>query len=133
MGIQEEATRLHQSGFNCAQSVLCACCKYTGLDEKTALAISGGFGGGMRCGELCGTLTSGVMALGLYKPYIDQTDSDAKETISKLTKEFTRRFKEENSCLRCVELKQSGHGCPELIRFSAQLVEDMILENKGDN
>ena len=69
MEIREEATKLHESGFNCAQSVLCACGKYTGLDDKTALALSAGFGGGARCGEICGALSGAIMVLGLTNPY----------------------------------------------------------------
>jgi len=37
MGIKQEATRIHESGHNCAQSVFCACREYTGIDDKTAL------------------------------------------------------------------------------------------------
>ena len=48
MDIREKAEKLHKSGFNCAQSVLGACGEYTGLDENTALAVSAGFGGGVR-------------------------------------------------------------------------------------
>ena len=54
MTVSEKAVLLHGQGYNCAQAVLAACGEYTGMDEKTALAISGGFGGGMRCGEMCG-------------------------------------------------------------------------------
>ena len=48
MTVSEKAVLLHGQGYNCAQSVLAACGEYTGMDEKTALAIAGGFGGGMR-------------------------------------------------------------------------------------
>ena len=43
MDVKKEATRIHESGHNCAQSVFCSCREYTGIDDKTALAISGGF------------------------------------------------------------------------------------------
>ena len=43
MDVKKLATEYHEKGFNCAQSVLCSCGEYTGLDEKTALAVSGGF------------------------------------------------------------------------------------------
>ena len=44
MSIEEKAAQYHAQGFNCAQSVLAACGEYTGLDEKSALAIAGGLG-----------------------------------------------------------------------------------------
>ena len=128
MDIIEKATRLHESGFNCAQSVLCACGEYTGLDEATALAVSGGMGGGVRCGEICGAATGGVMALGACAPFNDAGDPGAKTRISALAAELTRTFKEHFGCIRCQELKASGHGCPELIAYAAQLSEKMIKD-----
>lgn len=65
MDIGQRALDYHKSGYNCAQSVFAACCEYTGMDEKTALAISAGFGGGARSGELCGAVTGAIMAEGL--------------------------------------------------------------------
>ena len=85
MSVRDDALRLHSSGYNCAQSVLAALGSYTGLDEKTALAVSGGFGGGVRCGEICGAASGAVMALGLAFPYADGEDSEAKARIAKLT------------------------------------------------
>ena len=54
MSIQESAIAYHNSGCNCAQSVLAALQEETGLDENTAKRVAAGFGGGVRCGEICG-------------------------------------------------------------------------------
>ena len=43
MDIGKRALEFHEKGYNCAQSVLAACGEYTGMDEKTALAVSAGF------------------------------------------------------------------------------------------
>ena len=67
MSVKERAVSLHGAGFNCAQGVLCSCGAYTGLDEKTALAVSGGLGGGFRCGEICGALSGAILAAGLSR------------------------------------------------------------------
>lgn len=130
MSVQEKAARLHGAGFNCAQCVLSACGEYTGLDNDKALALTGGLGGGVRCGEICGALTGAVLAIGLANPYTDGTDADARTKIAKLTKECTSAFKDEFGCLRCVDLKKSGHSCDTLIAFSAGLAENIINENK---
>ena len=53
MSIQESAIAYHDNGFNCAQSVLAALQEETGLDESTAKRVAAGFGGGVRCGEIC--------------------------------------------------------------------------------
>lgn len=129
MGVKETATKLHESGFNCAQSVLCACGKYTGLDEKTALAISGGLGGGVRCGEICGAITGAVMAVGMAYPYTDGSDADARALIARKTAETTNAFREKYGCVRCFELKEKRMSCAELIEFGAETAEK-IINNK---
>lgn len=78
MDIGQRALDYHNNGFNCAQSVFAACCEYTGMDEKTALALSAGFGGGARSGELCGAVTGAVMAEGLTFPFNDGQDIEAR-------------------------------------------------------
>ena len=51
--------------YDCAQTVFSHFAEELGLDEETALKISAGFGGGMHKGDMCGTVTGGLMALGL--------------------------------------------------------------------
>ena len=41
------AYQYHQDGFNCAQSVVGAFQDLLGMDEKQAMAMAGGFGGGV--------------------------------------------------------------------------------------
>lgn len=126
MSIKEVAVEYHNKGFNCSQSVLCSCKEYTGMDEKTLLAVSGGFGGGVRCGEICGAVTGGVMAIGLCNPYNDCTDTQAKEHIAVLTREFIGKFREKYGCLRCNDLKAEECVCNELIAYCAAAAEDTI-------
>ena len=71
------ALELNQGGYNCAQSVLCAFSDLTGLEEKTALAIAAGLGGGLRSGEVCGAVSGAVLVLGALFPFDDSTDYDA--------------------------------------------------------
>ena len=128
MDVKKLATEYHEKGFNCAQSVLCSCAEYTGLDEKTALAISGGFGGGLRCGEICGAVSGAVMAVGMCCQYVDNTDLETKDKIAALAKYVTGEFKEKYGVLRCVDLKQASKPCAELIEFCAELAEKTIKE-----
>lgn len=132
MGVKEVAERYHNSGYNCAQSVLCACGKYTGLDEKTALSLSAGFGGGVRCGEVCGAVSGAVMALGCAFPFNDAADVNSKNKIAQLAKSVSSDYKEKYGCLRCVDLKRSGHSCAELIAHGAELAEQIITDNKEE-
>ena len=130
MSVQDEALRLPSCGYNCAQSVLAALGSYTGLEEKTALAISGGFGGGVRCGEICGAVSGAVMALGLAFPFNDGEDAQAKAKIARLTISLTRDFGQEFGCIRCFDLKRAGQPCPALIAYAAELAEKKIQENQ---
>lgn len=132
MDIKEKALAFHNEGFNCAQSVLCACGEYTGLEEKTALALCGGLGGGVRCGEICGALTGAVLAIGAAFPFDDADDVQAKVKIAALTKQTTAIFKDNFGCLRCLELKAAGKPCSELIAYGAELAEQMIIGNRGE-
>ena len=126
MGAKEKAAALHADGFNCAQSVLGALGDYTGLDEKTALAIAGGFGGGVCCGELCGAVSGAVMALGLVRPHATAGDAESRAAVRRLTGEFTKNFRETFGCLRCIDLKRAGQPCPRLIEYAAGQAETMI-------
>lgn len=132
MDIKEKALEIHDAGFNCAQSVLCACGEHTGLDDKTALALGAPFGGGMRCGEICGALTGAVLALGAAFPFTDADDAKAKVKIAALTKQSAAMFKDNFGCLRCLELKAAGKPCKELIAYGAELAEQMIIGNRGE-
>ncbi len=130
MGAKEKATVLHENGFNCAQSVLGALGDYTGLDAQTALAVSGGFGGGVCCGEICGAVSGAVMALGLVSPHTDGQDVAARAAIRRSAAEFDRAFKDRFGHIRCADLKSSGIPCGELIAFAAELAEQKIKEKK---
>ena len=130
MNVREEAIKQHANGFNCAQSVLMACREYTGMDEQTTLAVSAGFGGGLRCGEVCGAVSGGVMALGLTHPFVDPKDHEAKDRIATLAKNFAGAFRKEFGCLRCGELKGDKSNCPQYIEFAALLAESMIKNEK---
>lgn len=130
MDIKELAMDYYKRRFNCAQAVLAACGMYTGLDEKTALAIAAGFGGGMRSGETCGSVSGAIMALGATFPSYDGQNKEAKDKIARLAKECVSACKDKYGCVRCAELKKNGVSCPELIGTMAETAERLILENK---
>ena len=130
MDIKELANNYHIAGYNCAQSVLCACAEYTGLDEKTALAVSAGFGGGLRSEEICGAISGAVMALGMAFPFNDSNNAEAKDKIAALAKECVAAGKEKFGGLHCRELKGDKSKCPYYIGEMAALAEEMIKNNK---
>ncbi len=84
-----------------------------GLEEKTALKIAAGFGGGMgRMAETCGAVTGALMALGLK--YGGATpDPQAKETAYQRVREFAARFKASHGSLACRDLLECDIGTAE--------------------
>jgi len=128
--IKEIAVKYHKAGYNCAQSVLCACGEYTGVDEKTALALSAGLGGGLRSGEICGAISGAVIALGMAFPFADAADTESKNKIAVLAKECVSRGREAFGAVRCAELKGKAISCEALIAEMAAIAEDLIKNNK---
>ena len=128
MTVKEKALEYHKKGFNCAQCVLCALGDYTGMDEKTALAIAGGFGGGLRCGEVCGSVSGAVMAVGLCCRFDDEKNEQVKKKIAELAKAACKEFKGEFGKMRCLDLKRAKKSCDELIAGASEIAERIIIE-----
>ena len=75
--------------YNCCQAVLVPFAAECGLDEESALRLGQHFGSGMRMGAICGTVTGGLMVLGL---------AGAGEEKAK---QFRRLFQEGHGDLNC--------------------------------
>ena len=95
------------------------------------MAVSAGFGGGLRCGEVCGAISGGVMALGLANPFVDTKDLEAKDRIAVLANTYATAFRERFGCLRCEELKGDKSNCNSYIAYAAQLAESMIKDEES--
>ena len=117
MSLGDKAVEMHVPGVNCAQCVLCSAEEYIGIDRETAMKVASGFGGGMRCGEVCGCLTGAIIALGLC----------GKE---KLGKSFADTFKEDKGAIRCRTLKRNKVPCNELIKYAGDRLEEVL--NNGN-
>ena len=100
------ANNYHDNGFNCAQSVFAAFGDLTGIDENTALKVAGGFGGGVKVGEICGAASGAVLVLGMMHPH-NEEDLAQKAATGKLVKEFVSRFSARfNDKVDCRDLLQ---------------------------
>jgi C_GCAxxG_C_C family probable redox protein len=143
MDRQDRADTLFASGFNCSQSVLSAFIDLLPLDEEAGLKISAGFGGGMRGGEVCGAVTGALMVLGMLYGQTREGDTQTKEAMYAMVREFTRRFSEANGTLLCRELlgldlsdavayasiQEKGlfqSICPQLIESAVDILEEML-------
>ena len=140
----DRAVELFMTGLNCAQAVFCAFAGDFGIDFETAKKISVGLGGGVgRMREVCGTVTGGAMALGLFRG-----DGD-KAAAYPDVQAFCERFRRENGSIVCRELlagvKATAGGAPEartpeyyrkrpcveLVRMSAAFVEEELMLDRA--
>ena len=138
MNRTEKARQLFIEGYSCSQAVLGAFAPALGADLRQAVQVSACFGGGMRCGSVCGACTGALMALGL------QYAGDGKDhsLTNKLTTEFLSRFEQENGAILCkVLLSQAPKTetdpkqarlkgrCPDLVASAVRITEQLIAEN----
>ena len=130
MDVSKKALEYHAAGLNCAQSVLAALSKYTRLDEKTAISVAAGFGGGMCSGEMCGSISGAIMAVGLAFPTKKAGDAQAKARANKLTKKCVSEASCKYGCVRCRELKKNSVSCDEMIAYMAGTAEAIIKDTK---
>jgi len=92
-------------GYGCCQSVVAAFADLYGLDEKMALRISAGFGGGVgRMRMMCGAVSGIVILVGLDCGQTEGSDRKGKSACYKVVQELLAKSKEENGSLICAEL-----------------------------
>ena len=129
---------------NCAQSVFRVFAEDLGLEEKLALMISQGFGGGMgHTGNVCGAVTGAYMALGLANPASKENPRQSVEKTYALVSEFERRFKKLHGSVNCskllgydlskpekvVEAREKGlftTMCPVFVADAVKIAEDLL-------
>ncbi len=126
--------------FNCAQTVFSLFAEDIGLDEKTALKVASGFGGGMACAETCGAVTGSYMVIGMKHGHYS-SDSNAKALTKQAIQQFNEKFKEKHGSLICKKLTgydistpEGGAAayeegvfatqCPEFLKTACNILED---------
>ena len=128
------------SKFNCSQTVFSLFANDIGIDEKTALRIASGFGGGMACAETCGAVTGAYMVIGMKHGH-DVSNPEKKAHTKELIKKFNQKFQEQHKSLICKKLtgydistpegadaaREQGvfdTRCPEFIKTACNILEN---------
>jgi len=139
-----EALACFDQGFNCAQSVASVYCEELGLDKKSALKASCGFGGGMgRLQETCGAVSGAILLIGLKYGKLTKEDEAAKEKTYATVREFSALFRERNKTTCCRELlgfdllttdhkvakEKIKKVCPKMIQDAVEIVEKLLFQN----
>lgn len=136
----DRAVEVFNQGFNCAQAVFSVYSRELGIDGETALKLAHGFGGGMgRLQEVCGAVTGAFMVLSLENGSADAKDTDAKEKLYGLIREFARKFEERNKTIICQKLLEvdliGGDKaansirvktvCPKMVKDAVEILEEL--------
>ncbi len=91
-------------GYWSADSILLSAAKYLKKPESV-VSVATGFGGGLLQKDLCGYLTGGVMAIGLFAGPTRPDDTASRERCHNLTKEFVDWWADRYP-LRCKNMPQ---------------------------
>jgi C_GCAxxG_C_C family probable redox protein len=93
-----------KEGYWSADSLLLSALKYMKKSVEIVSAATG-FGGGMGQKDLCGYVTGGVMAIGLFSGAAKGGDKAGRQKCQRLTKEYLDWWAK-STPLRCSEIKQ---------------------------
>ena len=143
---EQKAIELFANGYNCAQAVIGVFCEENGLDINTAFKLANGFGGGVRCGEICGAVSGAILVIGLKCGFYIEKDFSQKLYCNNKTYEFVEKFKEERGSIICRDLlgvdvrcpndhttpsAKEAHKaiCPKLVAAAVRVFESMDFEN----
>lgn len=137
----EQVQELMAQGFNCSQIVFVSAAQQLGLDRETALKTAACFGGGMNCGEVCGAVTGGLMAIGSKYGHCTAGDADAKAMSAAKAKEFMQLFCDEYESVLCKEIlgadlsdpQQAPQAkevipqiCPNLVTYATEILKEVL-------
>lgn len=142
---EEKALSYLANEFNCAQAVLGAFASDFGIDEELALKLATEFGGGVRCGQLCGAVSGAMLVLGLKYGNYHSGDKDEISKAYNISVEFNKRFCERNNSIVCKELLGYDFSipehrkiireqnimmqiCPQMVTDAVEIVEQLISD-----
>lgn len=143
----ESAVLKFKNGYNCAQAVFSTYSGEYGISEEVASRLSSALGGGIgRQAYICGALTGAALVIGLHFGNTNPNDKESKEKAYLLIREHFTRFKSKHHFVECKNLLgcdiSTPEGlktamdnnlfklkCPEFVRASASILEDILKEN----
>lgn len=93
------------SGYNCAQSIVCAFSDTLEIDKNLALKAACGFGAGMgRRQEVCGAVTGGIMVIGFKYGRGENDERKIMDLAYVKVRSLMDRFSEKHGTFICRKL-----------------------------
>lgn len=113
--------------YNCAQSVLIPFAADAGVDDETAYRLAANFGSGMKRASVCGAITGGLMALGLF-------GAEEPAVISEYYKALRAAHDGLFDCADLLRVNQQRGGqkkphCDEMVYECVSLVEKLLKQS----
>jgi len=126
-------------GYSCAESLLMISLKFLGRPEELVW-IASGFGGGMYHKDLCGFLTSGVMAIGISSGMLKKERAEGKECCKQGVKQYWQWWTS-MAPVHCSEIRKEANSkedkeykvCTRLGQLAAVKIEELIKPAKADS
>jgi C_GCAxxG_C_C family probable redox protein len=140
----EQTVAKFENGLLCSQSILSTFGPRYGLDERLALRLAAGFGGGMgRTAQTCGAVIGSILVIGLNKGGIALGETASRDDAYQTVKEFLNRFQAMHGSTICRELlecdisKPDGYEqakagdlfkikCPKFVGSAAEILEKLL-------
>ncbi|WP_051305463.1 C-GCAxxG-C-C family protein [Desulfogranum mediterraneum] len=120
-----------KAGCSCSESVLLTYGPQLGLEQKLAVKIASGFGGGMGMGATCGAVTASIMVIGLQHGPASGAERAVRALSSEYVGSFVELFTRRNGSVCCRDL--TGGLDPSTAEGRQQIreqgrVEDVVAE-----
>lgn len=125
-------------GYSCAESLFMVSLRFLGKPEELVW-IASGFGGGLYHKDLCGFLTSGVMAIGLSSGMLKKERLEGKEHCQQKLNQYWDWWAS-SAPLHCSEIRRGDTGpekdpeyraCQRLGQLAAVKIEELIRPAKS--
>jgi hypothetical protein len=125
-------------GYSCAESLLMVSLKLLGKPEELVW-IASGFGGGLYHKDLCGFLTSGVMAIGISSGMLKKERLEGKEHCQQKLNQYWEWWTS-MAPLHCSEIRKEETSseedtdyrvCQRLGQLAAVKIEELIKPAKA--
>jgi len=132
--VAQDLVNFFGKGHSCAESGLAVCLRFLEKPEDLVW-FAGGFGGGLGRGDLCGFLTSGIMAIGIYAGSLELERQQAKKICGELVKQYWDWWAK-NAPLHCSEVRyghQDGQVCTRLGYLAMAEIENLLTPNSAND
>jgi C_GCAxxG_C_C family probable redox protein len=104
LSLADQTAKALNEGFWSADSLVMGTIRYLKKPEGY-VSLATGFGGGIGRKDLCGFVTGGVMAIGLFAGTTKGNDKKGRQTCQRLTKEYLDWWAKSYP-LHCADIKQ---------------------------